>query len=79
MQSARAPTFWTYVKKNVQSNNISDICDENGNKIMSQSELKTYVTNFYQSLYRFDDTVQGEIDDFLGLDILTTQPPPGPW
>ena len=71
MQSARAPTFWTYVKKNVQSNNISDICDENGNKIMSQSELETYVTNFYQSLYRFDDTVQGEIEDFLGPDILS--------
>ena len=58
-------------KKTVQSDNISDICDENGNKIMSKSELETYVTNFYQSLYRFDDTVQGEIEDFLGPDILS--------
>ena len=74
-----SPHFLDICKKTVESDNISDICDENGNKIMSKSELETYVTNFYQSLYRFDDTVQGEIDDFLGLDILTTQPPPGPW
>ena len=66
-----SPHFLDICKKNVQSDNISDICDENGNKIMSQSELETYVTNFYQSLYRFDDTVQGEIEDFLGPDILS--------
>ena len=49
---------------------MSDICDENRNKIMSQSDLEVYVTNFYQSLHRFDDTVQGEMEDFLGPDIL---------
>ena len=38
-----SPHFLDICKKNVQSDNISDICDENGNKIMSQSELETSV------------------------------------
>ena len=40
MQNAQAPPFLTYVKKNVKADNMSDICDENGNNIMSQTDLE---------------------------------------
>ena len=65
-----SPYFLDICKKTVQSDNISDICNEKGEKIMSRADLELYITNFYKSLYRFDDTVQGEIDDFLGPDVL---------
>ena len=65
-----SPHFLDICKKTVQSDNISDICNEKGEKLMSRADLELYITNFYKSLYRFDDTVQGEIDDFLGPDVL---------
>ena len=35
-----SPPFLDICKKNVQADNMSDICDENGNKIMSQTDLE---------------------------------------
>ena len=69
-RSERKRTECPTLKKTVQSDNISDICNEKGEKLMSRADLELYITNFYKSLYRFDDTVQGEIDDFLGPDVL---------
>ena len=41
-----------------------------GEKFESHAELEAYITNFYKSLYRHDETVQGEIEEFLGPDVL---------
>ena len=35
-----SPPLLDICKKNVQADNMSDICDENGNKIMSQTDLE---------------------------------------
>jgi hypothetical protein len=32
----------------------------------SENERSDYITNFYSSLYRKDETVEGEIEEFLG-------------
>ena len=57
-------------KKTIQGEVLSDICDDRGNSFLTADELNNYVTNFYKSLYRIDDTVQGEIEDFLGPEIV---------
>ena len=41
-----------------------------GEKFASHAELEAYITNFYKSLYRHDETVQGEIEEFLGPEVL---------
>ena len=70
MRKKQARISWKYVKKTIQGEVLSDICDDLGNSFPTADELNNYVTNFYKSLYRIDDTVQGEIEDFLGPEIV---------
>ena len=70
MRKKQARISWKYVKKTIQGEALSDICDDLGNSFPTADELNNYVTNFYKSLYRIDDTVQGEIEDFLGPEIV---------
>ena len=37
--------------------------------MLSGEDLNNYITNFYSNLYRRDETVEGEIEDFLGPDV----------
>ncbi len=37
-----------------------------GTDFESENECSEYITNFYSSLYRKDETVEGEIENFLG-------------
>ena len=70
MRKKQARISWKYVKKTIQGEVLSDICDDLGNSFPTADELNNYVTNFYKSLYRIDGTVQGEIEDFLGPEIV---------
>jgi len=42
----------------------------NSGDFASEEERSEYIVNFYYSLYRHDPAVQGEIEDFLGPDIV---------
>ena len=63
------PHFLDLCKKTAQDEKLSDICDDNGNIKLTGNDLQQYITNFYSSLYRIDNSVRGEIEDFLGHDI----------
>ena len=65
-----SPHFLEICKKAIQGEVLLYICDDLGNSFPTADELNNYVTNFYKSLYRIDDTVQGEIEDFLGPEIV---------
>jgi hypothetical protein len=64
-----SPHFLNIARKTNSSDSLGSIRNSEG-KEMSKTELTEYLTNFYQSLYRSDPAVQGEIEDFLGADIL---------
>ena len=64
-----SPHFIDIAKKPANIEKLSDICDTEGKVLLSGKDLNNYITNFYSSLYRYDDFVQGEIEDFLGQDI----------
>ena len=61
--------FLEIAKKTASIENLNDIRDEGGKILLSAEDLGNYITNFYSSLFRFDENVQGEIQDFLGPDI----------
>ena len=63
------PHFFDLAKKSAAVEKLSDICDGNGNLLLSGEDLNHYITNFYSNLYRRDESVEGEIEDFLGQDI----------
>ena len=70
MQKNPTCIFLTYIAKELSAvEKLLDICDGNGAVLLSGEDLNNYITNFYSSLYRYDDFVQGEIEDFLGQDI----------
>jgi hypothetical protein len=61
--------FLNIAKKTAKSSTLSDIKDADGNDFETESDRNAYITNFYSSLYRKDETVEGEIEDFLGPEI----------
>jgi hypothetical protein len=61
--------FLNISKKTSKNSSLDDIKDPNGIDFANENERNNYVTNFYSSLYRKDETVEGEIEDFLGPDI----------
>ena len=64
-----SPHFLDLAKKTSTVEKLADICDNNGNTLLTAEALENYITNFYSSLYRRDEFVQGEIEEFLGQDI----------
>ena len=56
--------FLDIAKKASCTEKFTDICDSDGKILLSSDELGKYITNFYSSLFRLDETVQGEIEDF---------------
>ena len=64
-----SPHFLDLAKKCSTGDKLSDIKDNDGNVLLTGEDLNNYITNFYSNLYRRDETVQGEIEDFLGQDI----------
>ena len=63
------PHFFDLAKKLSAIEKLSDICDGNGDVLLSGEDLNNYITNFYSNLYGRDETVEGEIEDFLGPDV----------
>jgi hypothetical protein len=61
--------FLNIAKKTSRNTSLNDIKDPNGIDFANGNERNDHVTNFYSSLNRKDETVEGEIEDFLGLDI----------
>jgi hypothetical protein len=61
--------FLNIAKKTSKNTSLDDIKDPNGIDFVNGNERNEYVTNFYSSLYRKDESVEGEIEDFLGPDI----------
>ncbi len=61
--------FLNIAKKTSKNCTLDDIKDPNGAEFANETDRNNYVTNFYSSLYRKDETVEGEIEDFLGPDI----------
>ncbi len=55
-------------KKTSKNSTLDDIKDPNGTEFANETERNNYVTNFYSSLYRKDETVEGKIEDFLRPD-----------
>jgi hypothetical protein len=48
---------------------LSEITDDDGQPFDSEKDQSDYITNFYSSLYRKDNYVEGSIEDFLGQEI----------
>ena len=70
MQKNPTCIFLTYIAKELSAvEKLLDICDGNGAVLLSGEDLNNYITNFYSNLYRRDNTVEGEIEDFLGPDV----------
>ncbi len=69
---AEKPTahFLNIAKKTANSASLETIKNDDGTNFDSDESRNEYITNFYSSLYRKDETVEGEIEDFLGPDIL---------
>ena len=67
------PFFLKLAKSNKSEAKMCDIKDADGAPFNSPAEMKTYVTEFYASIYRKPDTepdiIQGCIEQFLGEDI----------
>jgi exonuclease III len=61
--------FLDIAKKTAKTSTLSDIKDVNGTDFDTDLDRNAYITNFYSSLYRKDETVEGEIEDFLGPEI----------
>jgi hypothetical protein len=69
---AEKPTahFLNIAKKTANSASLDSIKNDDGANFDSDESRHEYITNFYSSLYRKDETVEGEIEDFLGLEIV---------
>jgi hypothetical protein len=61
--------FLNIIKKTAKTSTLSDIKDVNGTDFETDLDRNAYITNFYSSLYRKDEAVEGEIEDFLGPEI----------
>jgi hypothetical protein len=53
-------------KKSGAGESLDTIRDDNGEVFDSESELNTYILNYYTDLYKADVNVEGSIEDFLG-------------
>ncbi len=69
MQKKLRPTFST-LQKTANSATLDVIKNEDGNDFDDAEAWNDFVTNFYSSLYRKDETIEGEIENFLGPEIL---------
>jgi hypothetical protein len=69
---AENPTahFLNIAKKTANTASLENIKNDDGYIFDSDESRHEYITNFYSSLYRKDETVEGEIEDFLGPEIL---------
>jgi hypothetical protein len=69
---AEKPTahFLNIAKKTANSASLDGIKNDDGANFDSDESRHEYITNFYSSLYRKDETVEGEIEDFLGPEIV---------
>jgi hypothetical protein len=54
------------IKKN---DDILSILNDTGTPFVSENDREQYITNFYSNLYRKDEGVGGEVEDFLGEEI----------
>jgi len=68
---AEKPTahFLNIAKKTANLETLDSIKNDNGDDFDNNEDRNEYITNFYSSLYRKDETVEGEIENFLGPDI----------
>jgi exonuclease III len=58
------------IAKNIgKGDSLLNIKDENGVDFESKNTLNEHIKNFYSNLYRKDEGVEGEIEDFLGEEI----------
>jgi hypothetical protein len=60
--------FLNLAKKTSKGENLEKIRKPDGTDFGAPEERSEYITNFYSSLFRKDETVEGEIEDFLGPD-----------
>jgi hypothetical protein len=58
--------FLNLAKKTSKGESLEKIRKPDGTAFETESERSEYITNFYSSLYRKDETVAGEIEEFLG-------------
>jgi hypothetical protein len=58
--------FLNLAKKTSKGESLGKIRKPDGTEFGSEEERSEHITNFYSSLYRKDETVEGEIEDFLG-------------
>jgi len=63
------PSFLSLSKINTTEPTLDCLKNNNGEDFETQEDLHAHVLNFYSSLYRLDQAVQGEIEDFLGPEI----------
>jgi hypothetical protein len=57
--------FLNLAKKTSKGESLEKVRKPDGTEFESENERSDYMTNFYSSLYRKDETVEGEIEDFL--------------
>jgi hypothetical protein len=62
-------TFLDIANAIQKNDDISKILDDNGNVFHSDHDRDNYIAKFYADLYRKDDSVDGDIEDFLGQEI----------
>jgi hypothetical protein len=58
--------FLNLAKKTSRGESLEKVRKPDGTDFESENERSDYITNFYSSLYRKDETVEGEIENFLG-------------
>jgi hypothetical protein len=58
--------FLNLAKKTSKGESLEKVRKAEGTDFGSENEGLDYITNFYSSLYRKDETVEGEIEEFLG-------------
>jgi Reverse transcriptase (RNA-dependent DNA polymerase) len=65
-------TFMEIAKLTSQDADLKIIANEKGESFTDTSEQKNYIKNFYENLYKKDET-KGTIEDFLGAEICNSE------
>jgi len=65
-----SPHFLNIANKSKKESSVNNICDDNGTPFIDEAAREGHIVDFYSKLYEKDLTVNGNISDFLGPEIV---------
>jgi len=66
------PHFLNIANKSKKENDVTNICEDNGEQFADSKKREEHIVKFYSELYKEDLVVNGKIADFIGPEIINT-------